>query len=460
MEGSGLRRASGEATGIEGAGSCRKLPRMKILHVCTTFIHRSSGISRVYKRLAAMVASGYQVGLVVGRDYQPDPDWDMSEIRVYRVETLVKYVSPKNDLKTLVALHRLFNEIRPDVVHTHLAKGGVLGRWSAYLSGTPLIFHTVHGPTFASTLPAKRRMAYLALEWMTGRITDHFFFVGQEILNEYVASGVSRAGNSSVIRTGRPDAEIDQLSMIGSDDVASIRRSFLAEHDCFLVACVGRIVPSKGQDHAIRATRSLRAFGINAKLLIIGDALLEEETVFLRSLQDLSKELGLEKHVLFTGYREDALHIMASADAIVHTSKYEGLPNVFVEAGLVSKPLVCYRVLGASETVDEGKTGYIVEQDNIEGLVKRLYELWDNPALAKELGRNAHEKVALDYRESTMIKRKLELYRQLIGEQEATQAARFGKRWQISFFSRGRARAPNASSCKECGMNTSNGGST
>jgi len=385
-----------------------------IMHVSTSF-NRAGSFYRLFKRLRALADNGYGVALVVGREYDPSPEWDMSGIAVYRVRSLVKYISPGSDFKALVNLIRILRVIHPDLVHTHMAKAGILGRWAAYMAGIPNIFHTVHGPTFASTLPFHKRGPYFFLERLSGKITDYFVFVGEEIRMEYVNARICCKGNSFIVRTGRPDAEIDAIHSLSRVRLNKIRCNLLGADDSFTVVCVGRVVPSKQQDHAIRVIHQLRQKGINAKMILIGEAFLDEEKSHIQALRRLVRELRLNEHVCFAGYRDDALEIMAAADAILHTSRYEGLPNVLVEAALVARPIITYAVTGAEEVILNGETGFIVPQGNIEAASEKMYELAMHPAKAREMGKAGFEKISGDYRESAMIRNKLDFYDKILG---------------------------------------------
>jgi glycosyltransferase involved in cell wall biosynthesis len=361
--------------------------------------------------MRAIRDAGYGMALITGRDYSPGPEWDLKDIRVYRVRSLVKYLSPRRDLWSLVHLCRLIRHIRPDGVHTHLAKAGILGRWAAHLCGVPVIIHTVHGPTFPATLPILRRAIFRGLERATGRITDHFVFVGEDVRSEYVESGVCRMDNSSVVRTGRPDAEIDELQCMEEEERSGLRSAILQEGgDRVLIANVGRVVPSKQQDHAIRVLQELRHKGVKAHLVVIGEGFLKEEKGFLESLRALAEKVGVADHVTFTGHREDALRIMAASDAVLHTSRHEGLSNILVEAALAGTPVVTYAVSGAREVIRDGETGFIVSQGDIRTAADRLYYLATHGPEAREMGFRAREAISGEYRESRMIQRKLDFY--------------------------------------------------
>jgi len=384
-----------------------------VSHISTTFIYRAGGISRLFSRLQAMIRSGYEVTLIVGRDYEPDAKWDMTGLTVYRIRSMEKYISPIKDIQAFFSLSNLLRDIKPDVVHTHLAKAGILGRWAAYINCVPLILHTVHGPTFASTLSVPKKLFYRLMERLTGRITSYFIFVGEDIRNAYIRAKVCNQNNSTVIYTGRPDGEIDNIKRISSKKLKNIRKSFFGTDSAFVVVCVGRLVASKQQDHAIRIIHELRRRDIDGKLIIVGDAFLREEKRYVESMRKLVAELDLKEHVSFSGYRKDVLEVMAACDAVLHVSKYEGLPNILVEAGLVSKPMVCYLVSGTREIIEDGQTGYIVDQGDIRSAAQKLSYLASHPVKARKMGMLAREKLREVHRESLMNEKKLEVYASL-----------------------------------------------
>lgn len=389
-----------------------------VVHICTTFNCRAGGMDRLFKRLRHVADNGYRITIVAGRDIALHPHWDMDGIALCRVPDLVKYIAPAKDLRALFALARLLKRLRPDVVHTHLAKAGILGRWAAWWADVPMIVHTVHGPTFPPTLPPHKRLVYRWAEWMTGKVTGTFVFVGEELRQDYIRSGVCSAENSTTIRTGRTDRELETIANLTAEEKAGLRSSLMPSRPHrFMVACVGRIVPSKAQDHAIRVIHALRNRGIDAGLVIVGEGLLKEEKSCEQRLKQLVSALALEKHVEFTGHRADCLQIMSAVDAILHTSRYEGLPNVLVEAALTAKPVVTYAVSGAREVIRDGRTGFIVPQGSIAGAVEKLFLLAADPKMAAAMGRMAFASICAEYRESVMIRKELALYRQLFRRQ-------------------------------------------
>lgn len=387
----------------------------RIVHICTTFNHRAGGIHRLYKRLRALSDHGYKVELIVGRDYVPSPEWDLSGITVHHVESMVKHISPLLDLRAFRHLCSLLARIRPQLVHTHLAKAGILGRWAARIQRTPIVVHTVHGPSFSATIPVFRRLLFRWFEKAAGAVTNYFVFVGEDVRRQYIEAGVCRQSRSVVVRTGRPDSEIDDLAELTDEYLRGLRESILGTRNGFMIVSVGRLVPSKNFEDTLKVMGLLRTAGISAKIAVVGEAYIPEEKAYRQSLQSLVRRLGLEAHVRFTGYRRDVLEIIAAADAVLHTSLYEGLSNILAEAAFAATPVVSYEVSGANEVIRNGTTGFIVNQGDVTGAFSCLFSLASDPDSARRMGLAAKALVSDEYRESTMIRNKLAFYDRVLG---------------------------------------------
>jgi len=417
-----VKEAAGIVTGPNPL--CQASGYPTIAHITTTFKSKAGSARRTYTILRALKNNGYDVILIVGREFEPACEWDLNGIGIHQIDSLVKYLDPVNDLKAFLALKDLLRKLRPHAVHTHLAKAGMLGRWAARLNRTPITLHTVHGPTFPKTLPVMKRIPYRLLERATGRITDFFVFVGDELRREYIEGGVCCREDAVVIRTGRPDKEIDAMLRIKKEALQNLRGSLLPSGDDVLLVNVGRVVPSKQQDHAIRIVHEMRQKGVKAHLVIVGEAILEEEKEYGKALMEVARRLKMEEHVTFTGYRDDALEVMAASNVVLHTSLYEGLPNILVESALVGVPVVTYAVSGAAELVTNGVTGFIVAQGDMKEATDRLCFLVNHPLLSELMGKRARRRLSGEYRESAMIRSKLHFYRKVLSKVAAKGAER------------------------------------
>jgi len=386
---------------------------MKICHISTTFIHKAGSTRRTFAILRALVNNGYDVVHIVGREYAPDPAWDLSGIELERIDTLVKYTKPASDISSLRTIYGLLRKHQPDLVHTHLAKAGIIGRLAARLAMVPYVVHTVHGPTFASNLHLTKRTFYRSLERFCSHFTDYFVFVGEELRSEYVRCGVGTEDSSVVIRTGRPTSDFDNMDKVAPEEISRLRVELGGTESAFLIGCIGRLVPSKAQDKAIKVLSLVREKGVDAHLILVGTGLLGEEKEYESELRKLASHLGLSDYVHFAGFRTDVLICMKAMDVLVMTSKYEGLPNIAVEAGIVRRPLVAFDVCGIHEVIRDSVTGYILEQDDIAGMADRLSILAKNSD-AVSLGEKARGRVKALYNIDRTVMEKMEFYEKIL----------------------------------------------
>ncbi len=386
-----------------------------ICHISTTFNRRSGSARRIATLLEACVEAGYHASLLIGDSHDLRPG-HLPEVTVEVVPGLSKEVRPRRDREALRHLERRLGRLRPDLVHTHLAKAGILGRWAAARRGVPRIAHTVHGPTFPDHLPWLRRGVFRALERLAARRTDAMIYVGDELMASYLAAGVGSAERSRVIRTAR---FADQLAFqpAGDEERSALRRGLCGGEACeMLLVFVGRLVSSKRPEHAIEAAGRLRAQGVDARLVVVGEALAASEGAWERRLREQYEACP---RVHFTGFRHDVLEIMACADAVLITSLHEGLPNVAVEAVLAGTPVIGYRVLGLAELIEHRDNGWLVSPDRPRALVEALLEMRADrarrsPRQIEDAIVTRRQAVIDEYSQQRMIDATLAVYRQLL----------------------------------------------
>jgi hypothetical protein len=146
--------------------------KVKICHVNTTFIYKAGSARRTYATIKALARKNYSITQVTGRDFETSLDWNLSDIEFFHIASLVKYINPLNEITALYKLYKLFKNLKPHIVHTHLAKAGILGRLAARWAKVPHIVTTVHGPTFSENINSVKRLIYRLLERFCGKFTD------------------------------------------------------------------------------------------------------------------------------------------------------------------------------------------------------------------------------------------------------------------------------------------------
>ena len=384
--------------------------KVKICHVNTTFIYKAGSARRTYAILKALSKRNYRVTQVTGRNFEPSPDWDLSDVEFFHIPSLVKYINPPNEITALYKLYKLFKNLKPHIVHTHLAKAGILGRLAARWAKVPHIVTTVHGPTFSENINSVKRLIYRFLERICGKFTDWFIFVGRELRDEYIKNRICPIRKTKIIQSGRPESDFALADKFSREEIELVRKKFSTDKKGFLIGYIGRLVPSKAQDMAIQALKIVRDQGIDGYLVLIGEGHLPEEKRYEDLLRRLTEKLNIGRYVYFLGYQNDVLFYMKAMDVLVLTSKYEGLPNIAVEAGIVGKPLVAFKVCGISEIIQNDETGYIVEQGNIKAMAERLIFLAKNPMVSEEMGHKANLQVRNLYTMERMIEEEVRFY--------------------------------------------------
>ncbi|MEA3467963.1 MAG: glycosyltransferase [Thermodesulfobacteriota bacterium] len=380
-----------------------------ICHISTTFNLRSGSARRTSAILKGCLEQGYKVSLIIGRDHDVRQE-DLPEIDIFVVPELLKYIAPFSDLIVPWKIRTILKQIKPDLVHTHLAKAGISGRLAAVSFRIPCVIHTVHGPTFPKHFHPVKRWAFRLLERFCGRFTDRFVFVGHEVQAEYLEAKVCLPEKADVIQTGRPDAVFERAGLSESGKLEL--RSELCGHGNpeLLIVTVGRLVPSKQLEHSIRIVKALHLQHVPAHLAIVGKCLLAEERQYEEELIKLARDFGVQKNVHFCGFRNDIIDIMEAADVVLLTSRYEGLPNVAVEAVISGTPMVTYEVSGVQEILKDGVSGWIVPQGDMDQIVDRIMEIGCGQSGFTDFYDVHADNILHDFRESVMVARKILLY--------------------------------------------------
>jgi len=385
-----------------------------ICHINTTFNSRSGSAKRTLKVLKACQDNGYEVLLITGNNNDVDLE-QLQGVTVEIVPQLIKAISLKNEFKAYKKIQSLIEQYGPSIVHTHLAKAGILGRLAARNKNIHIV-HTVHGPTFPKTIHPIKRLVFWVTEMITASVTDTFIFVGEELRQSFIDAKVCNSENSFVINTARDDSQISYESL-GCDEKIHLQNGITSDKtvDKKLISCVARLVPGKQQDHAIQVLYKLHQKGFtNTHLVLIGKALVESEIQFEYHLKELVHTLKLDNFVHFLGHRNDVLEIMDVSDVVILPSKYEGLPNVVVEAVLSGTPVVSYNVSGVDEILGKLFGKLVVPQGDIKGMTNVIVSLFESSDDLFEEYAKLKEVIRKRFSNKVMLERKMKFYEEFV----------------------------------------------
>lgn len=375
--------------------------------------------------------AGYDTLLVAG--VVPPGEDDMSYVAAaagvqpLTLSQMSREISVKDAL-TIWKLFRLMRRERPDIVHTHTAKAGTVGRLGGLLYGflTPAaacrFVHTYHGHVFHSYYGQAKTRLFLGIERFLARFaTDRIVVISEQQRREInEVFRVGRREQFAVIPLG-----IDLSTYAGWRDRRSqVRAELRLNDDDVLIGIVGRVTEIKNHDLFLQAAALLKkTVRSKVRFAIIGDGNLR------RDLEAQAKSLGLGEEVLFLGSRKDPENFYPACDIVTLTSLNEGTPLTLIEAMANARPVIATAVGGVvdllgspatpAEKRDQGagyqlcERGISVASGDANGLARGLARLVEDPALRDDLGRRGLEFVSRNYAKERLLKDMAELYREL-----------------------------------------------
>jgi glycosyltransferase involved in cell wall biosynthesis len=362
---------------------------------------------------------GHDVTLITGPALGPEGElFKQTKNQKYKtivINSLRRQINPIYDIPAYRAIKKHLEEIQPDIVHTHSAKAGILGRFAAYAikretsheRRATKIVHTIHGLAFHPYQNQLINKFYIAIEKSAAKRTDFFISVADAMTAQTLAAGI-----------GEPDKFVTAYSAVEEDDFLrpipdqrkkAFRQKYEITEDAIVLTSIARLFMLKGHDYIIESAKTLSKQYKNALWLFVGDGNLSEH------YRKQVCSLGLSDRIKFTGLlspKEIPLAI-ASSDILVHCSLREGLARALPQAMLCAKPAVSFDVDGAREVVNKN-TGRLIEPENVEQLTAACAELIENKKLRNTLGEQGRESVKEKFSPEVMVDKIEGIYGKLI----------------------------------------------
>ena len=362
---------------------------------------------------AGLTPRGYDTTLVAGTIARGEESMayiaEQAGARVVALPGLSREISPFRDAIAVFRLAKLIRQVRPTILHTHTAKAGTVGRVAALVAGSarpPIVVHTFHGHVLRGYFGPAKSTLFRVLERLLAKVTTVLVAVSPEVRDDLVQLGVAPAEKFAVVRLG---IELEQrvASDVPRDEV---RRRLGIPPERFVVGWIGRMTGVKQTHDLLAALAELRAGGVDAGLLVVGDG--PDRAGF----EQRARELDLVRHCLFLGYQEDVAPWYAAMDAVALPSGNEGTPVTVIEALAAGKPVVAYEVGGVPDVVREGVDGFLVEPGSTSGMAERLAQLAADRELGRRLGEAGRERVLERYGVGRLLDDVDQLYRETIAK--------------------------------------------
>ncbi|MHB8910440.1 MAG: glycosyltransferase family 4 protein [Syntrophales bacterium] len=393
------------------------MKRIKVIHVITRF-DKGGSAENTFLTVCGLDKSRYDVLLIKGSSPpgdSTDPEVKAAQanidsaredrVRVITIHHLLRNLQPVSDLIAFFALLRIIGRERPEIVHTHTSKAGILGRWAAWVCRVPVIVHTPHGHVFWGYFgPALTRLFILLEKW-TARITDAIIMLTPQEREDHLRLRIAPAGKFSVIHSG-----IDLKPFLtGRSPATEAKRVLDIPPAMTVIGTVGRLTAVKGQEVLIRAASELIRRGDDLFLFLLGEGELR------RDLEGLTFLLGIADHVRFFGWRPDVAQVMSACDIFCLPSINEGMGKVLVEAMAMGKPIVASDIGGIRDIVLHGENGLLVPVGDIAAWTEAIGSLCRDPERRRRMG-DAGRRIAPRYSSEEMIKMIDQLYGKLLNE--------------------------------------------
>ena len=325
-------------------------------------------------------------------------------------------ITPFQDLKSLWEMWNFLRKEKPQIVHTHTPKAGIIGMLAARLAGVPHRLHTVAGLPLMEATGTKRKILNF-VEKLTYSSATMVYPNSKGLYDFILQNNFTQSNKLKIIANGSSNG-IDTV-FFSPDQVTETERVTLREKlniqpDDFVFVFVGRIVSDKGINELIKAFSELQAVENNEptgiKLLLVGG--LENDLDPLNS--ETLAEINQNKDIISVGFQQDVRSFFAIADALVFPSYREGFPNVVMQAGAMGLPSIVSDINGCNEIIIEGENGLIIPPKNVEKLKEKMLTLAKDKNLYTKLKGNSRRMIENRYEQSVVWNALLEEYEGLL----------------------------------------------
>ena len=322
-----------------------------------------------------------------------------ADLDLRRVPSLGREITPFDDIRALAQLIAIARRFKPDIVHTHLAKAGTLGRLAARMSGAKAVVHTYHGTVFRGYFGRIRSRMFMSIERLLSRLTTRIIAISPSQRRELIDFGI---GNEQKVIEVPLGLELEPFLAV--DDVPSARARIGIRPDQPVVAIVARLVPIKNVSLFLRAMALIPS----ATVLVAGDGSLRPK------LEAEAVQLGIDGRTRFVGWQADMRSVYAASDVVGLTSQSEGLPVSLIEAMASARAVVSTRVGGVPDLVQHDVTGVLVPPDDVRGFADAVQALLLDPRRRTALGSAARHSVYPRYDAARLVAEIAALYESLV----------------------------------------------
>ncbi len=363
----------------------------------------------------------FETMLVVGEneDHEKDAAFvtDALGIKPVRIKSMGRSIDIFKDYGAYKKMKKLISEFKPDIVHTHAAKPGAIGRLAASSLKVPVIVHTFHGHVFHSYFGKLKSQAFINVERYLGRKTDALIAISGQQKKELVHD--FRIAPDNKFRIVPLGLDLDKFAAGTQEKRRTFRAEFGIQDDEILISIVGRLVPVKNHNLFLEAiAHVLKHSNHKIRAMLVGDG--ETRQALEQKAGELGIKFSTEKDsnhphpLIFASWRKDVDYVNAGSDIIALTSFNEGTPVSLIEAQAAGRAIISTKVGGIEDVVLNEGTGLLSDVTDKEGFCHNLLRLTENEELRVSLGNQGPQHVMARYSYQRLVRDMSNLYDELL----------------------------------------------
>ena len=335
-------------------------------------------------------------------------------VKTYSVE-LTRQITPVKDLKALWKLYGYFRKEKPDIVHTHTPKAGLIGMLAARLAKIPHRLHTVAGMPLMETTGLKRKTLTFT-EKTTYKCAQHIYPNSKGLYEFIVRNKYCPNNKLKIIGVGSSngiDTAYFSPALYSPEQKVKLKREWNIPSNAFVFCFVGRLVKDKGINELVQAFVKINETYLYTRLLLVGPSERELDPLLLET----ENEMRYNPNIISVGFQTDVRPYLAISDVFVFPSYREGFPNVVMQAGAMELPCIVTDINGCNEIIEEGVNGLIIPSKNKEQLQAKMQLLLNDSGLRNQLKQNTRNMITSRYEQKLVWEALLEEYERIMEQQ-------------------------------------------
>lgn len=358
-----------------------------------------------------MASHGFDV-LMISADGKELPEVIAHEQCPHIIVPMTRKITPVQDLRCLFKLVRIFRKEKPDIVHTHTPKAGLLGMLAAKIAGVPVRIHTVAGlPLMAETGFKYQLLSFI--EKLTYAAAKEVWPNSNSLKKYIVDHRLCKTAKLRIIAKGSSNGiNIDRFNEAALDNkvLEEIKQQLHYSPNITYLLCIGRLVKDKGLVELVNVFTQLQKNNDTLRLVLVGEYEASLDPLPAATLQEIASNPGIV-HIRWTNQVE---YYMELADIFVFPSHREGFPNVLLQAGAMKLPVVCSRITGNIDIVTHHETGLIFDKGNVQQMLEQLHFALAQPQRMQAMAEALQLDIQQHYRRENIWQNMLDTYKSLV----------------------------------------------